>query len=605
MKQTPKDKKNDAGKSAAPNSGKGDARPQDKKTAAGKAENNSRPRIGKRTLLLLIVGALALSAALSLIILSALGVPGGKRNTDGETTSAPAVTGADTEAPTAKPAEIPPADSTDEGPVVLTVGDRQISEAYYGYVYTLVFENAVNTAYQSMLIYGENNTGFDYSVSPALQTYTRENGETLSYDKYFAEETVKRLEYWTYYASYARSHGIALTEDQRASIDTTLEEMRTDAEQLGITLEEYLRTRYGGHVNEARLKTYLEEQSLAYLAHSEITGTEVAEPDLEALAKTPDPEYRVIDLRIFGLSALEPDAEARVAAMLDEVTDEASFTPLAKKHCSDEQKATGEFEYPDSTLFIGVSKATVARLFGEETAEEMFAAAAGKKFVLTETDGEWVYAIYVIRPAYFEPDPPVTVRHIFVAYGNMGEDAQQETGELPQGMTEENPVYSASAVRSAYKYANDVYQTYLSGEKTEDAFASLAEQYSHDTDSVGENGYTAGGLYTDLSKGYRSNIWVYSAALVDWAYNAARKPGDVTLIQSPYGFHIVYFVSRDEQPEWLQAMAEDARAEAMEAYEKTAEADYLGTAVTNENTAAAAANALERIVTIYELKTDE
>ena len=66
---------------------------------------------------------------------------------------------------------------------------------------------------------------------------------------------------------------------------------------------------------------------------------------------------------------------------------------------------------------------------------------------------------------------------------------------------------------------------------TEDGFAALANENSKDG---GSN--TSGGLYEDVAKG--SMV----AAFQDWCYEDGRQPGDTGIVQSNYGYHIMYFV---------------------------------------------------------------
>ena len=32
----------------------------------------------------------------------------------------------------------------------------------------------------------------------------------------------------------------------------------------------------------------------------------------------------------------------------------------------------------------------------------------------------------------------------------------------------------------------------------------------------------------------------------DWCYDAARQPGDTGIVESPYGYHVMYFVADSE-----------------------------------------------------------
>ena len=36
----------------------------------------------------------------------------------------------------------------------------------------------------------------------------------------------------------------------------------------------------------------------------------------------------------------------------------------------------------------------------------------------------------------------------------------------------------------------------------------------------------------------------------DWIFDEARKPGDVAIVETTYGYHVMYFVSNDNEPVW-------------------------------------------------------
>lgn len=79
------------------------------------------------------------------------------------------------------------------------------------------------------------------------------------------------------------------------------------------------------------------------------------------------------------------------------------------------------------------------------------------------------------------------------------------------------------------------------GEATEESFAVLANTYSEDG---GSN--TTGGLYEEIHIDAS-----YVPEFKNWAIDFTRKPGDVEIVQTTYGYHIMYFVSGENYFERL------------------------------------------------------
>ena len=90
--------------------------------------------------------------------------------------------------------------------------------------------------------------------------------------------------------------------------------------------------------------------------------------------------------------------------------------------------------------------------------------------------------------------------------------------------------------------ANDVLAQYQAGAQTEDAFAALAQEYS--TDNADD-----GGLYTG----------VYPGQMVEpfekWCFDASRQPGDTGIVETSYGYHVMYFVGASEYAYWQEMAA--------------------------------------------------
>ena len=71
---------------------------------------------------------------------------------------------------------------------------------------------------------------------------------------------------------------------------------------------------------------------------------------------------------------------------------------------------------------------------------------------------------------------------------------------------------------------------FLAGNATEEDFAALANEKSTDT---GSN--TNGGLYENITPGSMADT--FDA----WCFDETRQPGDTGIVETQYGYHIMYF----------------------------------------------------------------
>jgi hypothetical protein len=90
--------------------------------------------------------------------------------------------------------------------------------------------------------------------------------------------------------------------------------------------------------------------------------------------------------------------------------------------------------------------------------------------------------------------------------------------------------------------AADVLEKFESGDKSEASFIDLVKQYSTDEEDI-----EYGGLYTNLSP---QNYSVASFDEVEsWVFDAARAPGDYSILDTNNGYELVYFVAKGD-PLW-------------------------------------------------------
>ena len=133
----------------------------------------------------------------------------------------------------------------------------------------------------------------------------------------------------------------------------------------------------------------------------------------------------------------------------------------------------------------------------------------------------------------------VDVRHILV---------------FPQGATSETirtETFPQEAWDASKAEAEALLQQWLDGEATEESFGLLANEHSDD-----QNGQvTNGGLYEGIAKGQMVE------SFENWCFDPVREPGHYGIVETQFGYHIMYFVERGE-PLWPAYAENDLRSEA-------------------------------------------
>lgn len=111
----------------------------------------------------------------------------------------------------------------------------------------------------------------------------------------------------------------------------------------------------------------------------------------------------------------------------------------------------------------------------------------------------------------------VDVRHVLL------QPEGNETGE------DGYPVFTDEAWEACRIQAEELYNKWQEGDKSEDSFAQLAMEYSVDGSA------SRGGLYEGVAVGQMVEEFN------DWCFDEARQAGDHGLVKTVYGYHIMFF----------------------------------------------------------------
>ncbi len=489
-----------------------------------------------------------------------------------------------------------------------TTGGEKYSAVEYEYYYKSLHNQVYGMAYEYDTYYGQgygySYTGYNYSTLPEEQyypysDYALEDGSQATWKQYFEYAAIVNMQQNIVLADMAKEAGFEVSAEAKAEVDEQIQQLRDNIKESAgddgtvVSLGKYLRTYYGRGMSESKFLEIVERETLATEYANYLIETNADGYDLEALEEVykEDPtSYNCVDFRMFTVSpesvetaddatdeeieAAEDkaaaDAKAKAEAMLEKITDEDSFVALAEENATETQKDSYDYSDPQTTLSEYVTYSTVSSSFSEDILDWLYGdkAKAGDKKMF-EVNGTY-YIFYMLKPAYRDNETlPVDVRHILYQIDDEATDQEAEAKEQKA---------AAEAALEKINASTDKLATFL----------ELVESESADT---GSN--TNGGLYEYVGRGQ------YVKEFEAWALDPDRREGDIEIVETSYGFHVMYFEKAYTKPYWQIQISNTLASEALTA---DLEAAYATDkyAVADDNADVAALN--EKIYA--ELKTN-
>jgi len=413
----------------------------------------------------------------------------------------------------------------------VTIGDEKISSAEYSYYYKSAYSN-----YYQMLTqyFGSSYMPIDTTKSLKKQQIS----DDMTYAEYFSQSAIANLTQLVTLSSEAEKAGFELPEDYQAQYDSVISNVEAYANMYGLSVSQYLNRYVGMGFNLKLYKKCVYREMLAS-AYSEYKEAEPSytEEDMDAYYQENRNNYDKADIHVVqfainaGTDGTEEVTLEMAKASADEfaagVSTEEEFIEAAIAKAQDEA-AEGTEVTEDPSKVTNLTYADASSL-DANVADWVFAEGreAGEINVVEASTGESYYVIYITKPAARTEENVVTIRHILV----MVDDFSDEE--------------AAAALKQK---AEEILQEFKDLGEGEDLFASLAEQYSEDT---GSN--TNGGLYEDVYPGQMVD------SFNDWCFDPIRKEGDTGIVETAYGYHVMYYVSQGD-PYWQIQVEADMRA---------------------------------------------
>lgn len=458
----------------------------------------------------------------------------------------------------------------------------KIKVSTYNYYFATTYNNLqqMQTQYQQYgLDLSQYNMDVDFDQPLSKQTTKNDDDEEVTWAEYLHEQVLDSIKTnYLYYLEAVDANGgeePEITEEQQSDLDDTVKEYREAAEGYGYTLSGYLVRVMGRGVTE---KAFKKEVKIAYIAQnyqSELSEKqaekEYTDADYKAYQKEHLDDLNSVSVRLFECDN-EDDAKSFKKALK---SDGSNFADLCSQYASTdfEKKA---YKANGFSTMLDVTKSTlINNSFAIATAAD-HEHAEGEEHSDDEEVSypglDWLYSkdrkagdikqysttvVYVIRPVKLSDVQTVNVRHILIK-----PETEDESASASSATTEQ--------WNAAKEKAEKILKEFKSGKKTEDSFSELAKKNSADGNA------SEGGLYENVYPGQMVNS--FSA----WCFDSSRKSGDVAIVQTEYGYHIIYFVKATGTPAWQytaqQALASDDSQDATKKLEDSYElkVNWLG-----------------------------
>lgn len=431
--------------------------------------------------------------------------------------------------------------------VVATVDGQKISIGMYDYYYASIvsyYEQYASYGYYSL------DTTKDYSK----QYTTDDDGNKISWQKFFETEALKEVEQITTYYSKALEEGVTLTSAQKKTIDKQISTLKDSASQNDVSLDQYIKANFGTYCSEDTIRIMLEQYYLSANYKGKFKcETKVTDNDVDKYYNDHKNDYKKIEFYYIASPYDATDdnsknesiktAEKIMAKMKDKKSVIALVPEVYSSYIDSQVKSSME---QDSTLTEKKAREEAVKsyesnvvttvsgsdspfddkmntwLFSDDTK------VGSKKYYIDESAG-YIYIVLKTSKASVEENETYTVRHILVA---------PESGSNSSSSTSEKTEYTDEQWAAAKKKADSILAKFNKTDKSEYEFAKLAEQYSTDSASTSSGSNDSfGGLYESVTLGQMVPDFE------KWSIDDSRKYGDTGIVKSDYGYHIMFFIN--------------------------------------------------------------
>ncbi|MBR5248452.1 MAG: peptidylprolyl isomerase [Lachnospiraceae bacterium] len=437
--------------------------------------------------------------------------------------------------------------------IAANVGENALSSVELSYFFTDEINAYYNEWYQTYSTYTDTYLqmlGWDTS-KPLDEQFQNEETNT-TWAQYFLDAALDQAKNDYALAAKAKEEGFELPAEDQTTLTNLLGNIETYATLYGYrNAKQYLRAMYGYGSTPESYGEYYERSLLAsaYAAahHEGLTyeNSKIRDYEADKMAEFNSYTYTsaYMSYTYFQQGGTKDEngnitySEEENAAARESM--KAAADKLATATTDDELEAmVKEIAVKDGSsisvtknenlLYSGVSSSIREWLSSTDRKDGDITAIANVSTTTnedgTETELTNGYYVVIFHGVNDNATAMGNVRHLLVKFEGGTED--EETGEV---------TYSEAEKAAAKEEAEGYLKSWQEGDATEESFIALVKAHSDDSSA------SEGGLFEDI---HRDSSYVDN--FLNWSIDAARKAGDVAVIETEYGYHVMYFVGNSE-----------------------------------------------------------
>ncbi len=418
--------------------------------------------------------------------------------------------------------------------IALTIGTKEVDVVEFLYQYNEAISSFYNEYY-----YAISSLGVD--LEGDLSEQYLPNGQ--SYHDYFAESAINFLAEQKYLVLEAEKAGFEMSDEQVKEVEDSFTSFYAQLESAGYSLEDYLTENYGSDITPEDFETYIMEDAVAFYYYRElIENISLDDAVLNSYYEEHKNSFDTAYFNVYHFAYEAPeisseetesteevdesyknDAKAKAEQVLAAVTSPEDFEDCVKAVLTDEELASFVDGYTSvSAKYSEIFEALANWLFDANRK-------TGDKTVFEYNSG---YFVVMFKDRALETYNTIDVRHCLLATSKVSDILVEGSDEIDLKATSAAQEAADSAV---YAEAEDLLNAWIANGAKEEDFITMANNHSDDG--------AVDGLYEKVTKGKMVE------AFENWCFDETRKPGDYGIVETPYGYHLMYFVGENE-PIW-------------------------------------------------------
>ncbi len=420
----------------------------------------------------------------------------------------------------------------DRHTTAMTVGDDTITVAELKQYYSSVRSSVLNDYGSILTMYGYDPT----SSSFELQTCLFDSSKTWrDYFTTYAENIAQEV---SLLYQEAVKNGYVMSDEDQSTLDAYMQSLEEAAEEYGVSTSKYCKLLYGTGTKVSDVESYYSKRvySAGYY-NTVLEGFGIGDAEVQAYYQENADDYDEMNYYLYSVaydsytydedSTEEgaPTSENEAAQMTEEAKEaaraqaEALMAQMSGTGADFDSVCAAE----DEDFTTGKTQTVVSSLDADSEigAWLLDDSRTAGDLTVVEDENSSAMCVLLYEGREENDDYTVAVRHCLIAFESADDDA-----------TEEEIAAVETANEGKQAEAEALYQEWLAGDATEESFIAMTQE--HSSDNADE-----GGLYT----GVYVNQMVTS--FNDWCFDESRQPGDSGIVESEYGYHIMYFVENE------------------------------------------------------------